>query len=146
MSNKFMKKYIDILMEAMSFSTLHDAGNNYSPGKTQIWYWKENLGHQMMQGFESLKKENKLPNPNNLEATHVLVGSVAETDPNKIFSMMQAEIWSPQNQAEDMIKKLGAGHISMDIGDIIVTGNQVLLVDKKGFVNLLSGEEFNVTQ
>jgi hypothetical protein len=146
MSSRFMKKYIDILMEAMSFSSLHDAGNDYSPGETQIWYWKENRGHQMMQGYENLKQENRLPDPRNLNASHVLVGKIAETDPNKIFSMMQAEVWSPQNQAEDMINQLGTGHIGMDVGDIIVTGNQVLFVDKKGFINLLSGEEFNVTQ
>lgn len=143
MSNKFMKKYIDILMEAMSYSSLQDAGNDYSPGNTQIWYWKEPLGHQMMQGYEALKQQNKLPNPNNLEATHVLVGTVAETNPDKIFSMMSAEVWSPQNQASSMINDLGVGHIGMDTGDIIVVGKQVLFVDKKGFVNLASGEEFN---
>lgn len=140
MANGLMRRYLEILMEAMSFSTLQDAGDDYSPGKTQIWYWKENIGHEMMKGYEALKNENRLPDPNNLSATHVLIGTVAETNPNNVFSMMQAETWSPQNQGEEMTNKLGVGHIGMDTGDIIVIGDQVLFVNRKGFVNLASGE------
>lgn len=135
-----MRKYLDILLEAMSFSSLQDAGNEYSPGETQIWYWKENFGHEMMKGYDALKRENRLPDPANLNATHVLIGNIAETNPSNVFSMMQAEAWSPQNQGEEMTNRLGAGHIGMDTGDIIVIGDQVLFVDRKGFVNLASGE------
>ena len=63
-----------------------------------------------------------------------------------IFSMMQAEVWSPQNQADDMIKKLGVGHTGMSTGDIIVKGNDVLMVDKTGFVNLSTGENNETNQ
>lgn len=140
MANGLMRRYLEILMEAMSFSTLQDAGNDYSPGETQIWYWKENLGHEMMKGYEALKRENRLPDPNNLSATHVMIGTVAETNPSNVFSMMQAEAWSPQNQADAMTNRLGVGHIGMDTGDIIVIGDQILFVDRKGFVNLASGE------
>jgi len=140
MAHGLMRKYLDILLEAMSFSSLQDAGNAYSPGETQIWYWKENFGHEMMKGYEVLKKENKLPDPANLSATHVLIGNIAETNPDKVFSMMQAEVWSPKDQAQDMINKLGVGHAGMTNGDIIVIGDQILFVDRKGFVNLASGE------
>jgi hypothetical protein len=94
----------------------------------------------MMKGYEALKRDNRLPDPDKLSATHVLIGTIAETNPEKVFSLMQAEAWSPQNEAEEMVNKLGAGHTNMDTGDIIVIGNQVLFVDKKGFVNLVSGE------
>lgn len=140
MANGLMRKYLEILVEAMSFTSLQDAGNSYSPGKTQIWYWKENFGNEMMKGYEVLKRENRLPDPTNLNATHVLIGSIAETNPEKVFSLMQAEAWSPQDQGEDMVNKLGVGHIGMDTGDIIVIGDQILFVDLKGFVNLASGE------
>jgi hypothetical protein len=141
MSRGLMKKYIDILMEALSYSSLQDAGDDYSPGNTQIWYWREDLGRDMMMGYDFLKKQNKLPDPANLSATHVLIGSVAETNLDKIYSMMQSESWSPQDEARDLINKSGAGHTSMSVGDIIVINNDASMVDKVGFVNLATGEE-----
>ena len=146
MANGLMRKYLEILLEAMSFNSLQDAGDAYSPGETQIWYWKENLGNEMMKGYDYLKSINRVPDPANLSVTHVFVGSVAETNEDMIFSMMQAEMWSPQNQADDMIKKLGVGHTSMSTGDIIVKGNDVLMVDKTGFVNLSTGENNETNQ
>lgn len=141
MSKALLRRYIDILMESASYTSLNDAGNSYSPGNTQIWYWKQNLGHEMMKGSEYLKKINKLPNLRNLQNTHVLVGSIAETDPQKIFSLMQAEAWSPQDQARSMIERLGVGHTSMTTGDVIVNQNKIVMFDKKGFINLDSGEK-----
>lgn len=146
MARWLMRKYIDILMESISFNSIQDAGDDYSFGNTQIWYWKENLGNEMMKGYDYLKVNQKLPNVENLGATHVLIGAVAETNEDKIFSMMQAEVWSPQNQADDMINNLGVGHTGMSVGDIIVKGNDVLMVDKTGFVNLNAGEENETNQ
>jgi hypothetical protein len=141
MANALMRKYLDILMEAVSFNSLQDAGDNYSPGNTQIWYWKEEFSHEMKLGFKSLQSAGKLPDLKNLSRTHVLIGTLAETDPEKIWNMMQAENWSPQNQAEAMIDRLGVDHTSMDVGDIIINRKQALMVDTVGFINLGSGEE-----
>lgn len=141
MSSKLIKKYIDILMEAMSLNTLQDAGDAYAPGEAQVWYWKESIGHEMMKGYKALQRENKLPNLQNLEATHVLIGTLAETDPEKVWSLMQAENWSPQGQANEIIKKSRTGHTSMAVGDIIVVKNSVYMADQTGFVDLASGEE-----
>lgn len=146
MARWLLRKYIDILLESMSFTSLQDAGDDYSPGNTQIWYWKENLGNEMMKGYDYLKSTNRLPDPTNLAATHVLIGNVAETNEDIVYSMMQAEVWSPQNQADDMIKSLGVGHTGMSVGDIIVKGNDVLMVDKTGFVNLTTGENNETNQ
>lgn len=131
-------------MESASYASLADAGASYSPGNTQVWYWKQNLGHEMMKGVEYLKKARLLPDINNLERTHVLVGTLAETDPQQIFSLMQAEAWSPQDQARSMIENLGVGHTSMTTGDLIVVQNKMSIFDKKGFVNINGGETNNV--
>lgn len=143
MSRALLRRYLDILMESASYTSLNDAGPAYSQGNTEIWYWKQNLGHEMMKGFEYLKKSHRLPSLENLSATHVRVGTIAETDPDKIFSLMQAEAWSPQDQARGMIERLGAGHTSMTTGDIIVNQNKIAMFDKKGFVNLDSGDKNN---
>ena len=142
MSTRFMKKYIDILMEAISYNSLQDAGEDYAEGKNQIWYWKENIGNEMMLGYDALREKNKLPDVTNLAATHVYIGAVAQDNPEMIYQLMQAESWSPQNQAESFIKKSGAGHTNMSTGDIIIlNGNNPIMVDKQRFVNLATGEK-----
>ena len=47
--------------------------------------------------------------------------------------MMQGEIWSPEGQANAMIRSSGTGHTSMSVGDIIHVGNKWLMVDRYGF-------------
>lgn len=142
MSSKLIKKYIDIIMESISYNSLQDAGENYAPGNTQIWYWKENLGNEMMLGYDALKEQNKLPDVDNLSATHVQIGNLAETDHEKIYELMQAESWSPQNQAKSFTDKFGVGHIGMSTGDIMVlNSNYPIMVDKQRFVNLATGEK-----
>lgn len=142
MSTKLMKKYIDIIMESISYNSLQDAGEQYASGTNQVWYWKENLGNEMMLGYDALREKNKLPDVNNLSATHVLIGTLAENDLEKIYELMQAESWSPQNQAESLTKKMGVGHTNISTGDIIIlNGNNPIMVDKQRFVNLATGEK-----
>lgn len=141
MSSFELKKYLQILTEAESYSTLADAGDAYSPGNTEIWYWKGEHGRDFMMGYDFMKKHSSSFDPNNLSQTHVLVGKIAETDPNKIFSMMQGESWSPRGEARDMIEKLGVEHTSMSVGDVIRVNNDMFMVDRMGFRNLATGEE-----
>ena len=55
--------------------------------------------------------------------------------------MMQGEAWSPQGQARYLIDKLGVGHTSMSVGDIIIVNRKMLMVDRMGFTDLSRGEE-----
>ena len=48
-----------------------DLGDVYEPGPTEVWYWKEDAGRDMMMGKNFLIKHDRLPDPNNLAATHV---------------------------------------------------------------------------
>lgn len=141
MSSFELKKYLRILTEAESYSTLADAGNDYSPGNTEIWYWKSDNGRDFMMGYDFMQKHNASFDPNNISQTHVLVGKIAETDPNEIFSMMQGEVWSPRGEARDMIEKLDTGHTSMSVGDVMKIDNDMFMVDRMGFRNLATGEE-----
>ena len=113
-----------------------DLGDVYEPGPTEIWYWKQDAGRDMMMGKNFLVKHGKMPDPNNLEATHVKIGSVKETNPEKIYHMMQGEIWSPEGQARNMIRASGTGHTSMSMGDIVVVDGQPMMVDRFGFAKL----------
>jgi hypothetical protein len=112
------------------FKDLSDA---YEPGPTEVWYWKDDMGRDMMMGKNFLIKQNKMPDPANLAATHVKLGSVKETNPEKVFHMMQGEMWSPEGQARSFIQASGTGHTSMSVGDIVVVNGKAQMVDRFGF-------------
>jgi len=113
-----------------------DLSDVYDQGPTEVWYWKSGLGRDLMMGKNWLIKHNKMPDPENLEATHVKIGSVKETNPENVYRMMQGEVWSPEGQARDFIKSSGTGHTSMSMGDIIVINGQAEMVDQFGFSKL----------
>jgi hypothetical protein len=86
--------------------------------KFQVWYMKPEWFREG--GF------GKLPDPANLEATHVLLKSieVEAGTPNPreyVFHQMQGEIWSPAGEARALIESKGLQHTSMSVGDVIVT-------------------------
>jgi len=118
------------------YSSLNDV---YPSGSTEIWYWKEDFARDAMMGAAFMKKQGVLPTPETVPDNYVLIGKVAETNPDKIFHMMQGEIWSPEGQARNMIRQSGTGHTSMSVGDIIHVGGKWLMVDRYGFQDLAKG-------
>jgi hypothetical protein len=55
--------------------------------------------------------------------------------------MMQAEIWSSQGEAEDMLRKLGLQRTSMEPGDVIKIGDRVLKVTQNGAEDISAPSE-----
>jgi hypothetical protein len=110
-------------------------------GDTEIWYMKTGVSRDLGMGFDWAKDHDALPDPKNLRKTHILLGKVKERDPEKLFRAMQARLWSPHGEARKLLKQKGIDHTSMSIGDVIVTGNKVLLVDRGGFVDLKKVQE-----
>ena len=140
MSRPFFKKYLQIIMEANSYRSLNDAGEAFSPGDTQIWFYKNEYAQNFNRGYQNLAQNaNKVPKE--IEKTHILVGKIAETNLNKIYSLMQSEIWNPNGDGNDLISRLGIGHSDMTTGDMIVIDNKIIMVDTKGFVDLATGDE-----
>ena len=105
----------------------------YPEGSTEIWYWKEDFARDAMMGAKFMTKQGVMPTPDSVPNNYVLIGKIRETNPDKIFHMMQGEIWSPEGQANAMIRSSGTGHTSMSVGDIIHVGNKWLMVDRYGF-------------
>lgn len=122
------------------YKTLNDAASKYQKltdlekGSTKIWYAKETRDLGM--GYNWCQKKNCLPDPNNLKKTHSLLGSVKGTNLDRIFYLMQSEIWSPQGEAYDLIGNSGLSHTSMSVGDVIETNGKVYLADIHGFKEL----------
>lgn len=121
---------------AEQYASLNDA---YPAGETEIWYWLDDNARDYMMGYDFLKKQGMEITPETIPSTHALIGKIRETNPEKIFAMMQGESWSPNGEARDMIERSGTGHTSMSVGDVIRVGNKWLMVDRYGFKDLASG-------
>jgi hypothetical protein len=118
--------------DSESYTSLSDV---YPEGDTKIYYCKSEFMDELSKGYDFLKKVGKLPRPGDL-TEYVLVGSVTESDPQKIYSMMQGDIWSPAGEARNFINSLGVGHTSMSVGDIIQTNGKFYFLDSDGFKEL----------
>lgn len=123
---------------AEQYTSLNDA---YPAGSTEIWYWLDDNARDFMMGYDFLKKQGVEVTPETIPTTHALIGRIRETDPEKIFAMMQGESWSPEGQARDMIKKSGTGHTSMSVGDVIRIGDKWMMVDRYGFKDIGGANE-----
>lgn len=118
---------------AGQYKSLNDV---YPAGSTEIWYWKEDFARDAMMGPAFMIKHGVMPTPDTVKDHYALIGKIAETKPEKIFMMMQGDMWSPKGQGRNMIRASGTGHTSMSVGDIIKIGNDYLMVDRFGFHKL----------
>lgn len=139
---KELSKARESVREAVEqYTSLNDA---YPAGETEIWYWLDDNARDYMMGYDFLKKQGIEVTADTVPTTHALIGKIRETNPEKIFSMMQGDSWSPEGQANDMISKSGTGHTSMSVGDVIRIGNKWLMVDRFGFRDIASGANESV--
>lgn len=142
-TNASMKNFIiEAAPGVTQYTSLNDAtevtgDSSYAPGDSEIWYVRR--GYSREYGFGHFD-ELGYPQLSELEKTHVKIGSIKETDLEKIFMLMQGENWSPNGEAYDLITSLGASHTSMSVGDIIKIGNQAWAVDNFGFAELHEGQ------
>ena len=83
-----------------------------------------------------------MPNSNNLEKTHVLLGTIAETDPETIFEKLNN--WGG-GEVNQLLQNKGLDHTSMSVGDIIKINGKAMLVDNYGFKDLAGGDVDNVS-
>jgi len=94
-----------------------------------IWYAKP----------EQRRREDYV-HPTDLEQTHVHVKDLVlpggENQLERVFHDMQAEIWSPNGEACDLIESKGLWHTSMSMGDIVVVNGAVYEVASFGFKTL----------
>jgi hypothetical protein len=55
----------------------------------------------------------------NLVETHVFLIEIEAESLEGVYRSMQAEVWSPGGQANDLVRAKGLHHTSMSIGDVI---------------------------
>ena len=96
----------------------------FAPGQTEIWYWKDSYA-SLSFGFDYAEKENILPSCKDLEKTHIKLGTLAETNKERIYQSLQGEVWSPNGEATKLVRSLGISHTSLSVGDIIKLPNGI---------------------
>jgi len=120
-----------------TYKSLNDAEKispDLAKGETKVWYAKSSRDLGM--GYDRCAKNNCLPDIKNLKKTHTLLGSIKSTNKEKIFGLLQGEIWSPNGEANNLIDKSGSKHTSMSVGDIIEMNGKFYMADIRGFKEL----------
>ena len=128
-------------VSADQYKTLNEAwyvtGNRgYLRGDTQIWYMRPDYFHDGIMGYDDCEANGKLPDWRHLADTHRFLGAISESNHDKVFDMMQGDNWSPNGEGRTLVQSSGLKHTSMSTGDLIVSHNQVFMVDRMGFVQL----------
>ena len=126
---------------AEDYETLEDAfaftgDPRFKGGRAEIWYVKKPFFRDFIFGVQSLEDEGKpLPTLRTLPKTHVQLGTLDERNLETIYRVLQGENWS-RGRANNMLRKMGLGHTSMSVGDIVKIGNRLYIVDVMGFTEL----------
>ena len=98
--------------------------------KFQVWYMKPSF-------FRGVVGNN--PDPNGLSASHVHLKDIEADNKDDAFHRMQADIWSPNGEALDLIQSEELQRTSMTIGDVLVdeADDAVYQVTAIGFSRVL---------
>lgn len=105
----------------------------------KIWYQKpEFFAHGGVMGYDFLRSIGQVPDPQNLDATHIYVKDVQALDLVQVFHAMQGDIWLPNGEARELVLNKGLRHTSMCIGDIAVWElfGRTYLVDRVGWKDI----------
>ena len=69
--------------------------------------------------FREFSLGTTLPARDRLAETHTFVRDVEARDLDEVYHRSQAEIWSPNGEASDLIRVKGLRRTSMGVGDVI---------------------------
>lgn len=134
------KKHVN--KEETSINSLNEI---YPNGPYHIWYAKRDYMRDASLGYQFLKEEGNLPDPNNLQFTHDYVGSIEASDINDVVYKMQGEVWSPNGEAKDFIMRNGISHTTITTGDVICYNDECYMLDMIGFEYIGDGQT-NLTE
>lgn len=73
-----------------------------------------------------------------INETHIYLKDIEANSLSEVFRNMQGEIWSPNGEANELIRSKEIRHTSMSVGDVIheTATNKWYAVDMDGFTEL----------
>jgi methylphosphotriester-DNA--protein-cysteine methyltransferase len=129
--------------QVKQYTDIHDTGiADLNPGSSEIWYLKgyhqlQNLHNEYSMGSTWMTQHGvEFPTKKTLSRTHVCVGKVQSKNKDKIYHIMQGDIWSPNGEANQLIESLGLDHTSISMGDILIIDDVLYMVDRFGFYEI----------
>jgi len=134
------------LKHLKKFNELNEAqlSDFVSPGDYEIWYYRRDWDVPI-KSWEYLTNDEYMdefpdmvpPDINNLEKTHIKLGSIDASDFNDVFHIMNT--WGQGEPTNKLLDELGISHTSMSIGDIIKYKGKFYYTDDYGFRRLPDG-------
>jgi len=123
-------------MTAVEYKSLNDAAettglSDLEPGDTEIWYMRWDRKVEVIDKGKPTFLEASLaasgffdgpawcPDEKQLLHCFVKLGSIVCGNFERIFHIMQGEMWSPNGEARGLIRRRGLDHTSMSVGDIV---------------------------
>lgn len=88
------------------------------------------------ESFWELLRGDVLPTVKDLENTHTYLRSVEAEDLEGVFYRSQGEVWSPNGEANALIRVKGLRHTSMSVGDVVQEDGVYYAVAGCGFKEL----------
>lgn len=106
----------------------------YLGRSAEVWYMKPEVFRDFSMGVKFIlsQGERALPTRATLGETHVFLGEVGARDPDEVWEMMQAEVWSPGGEARGFLQSRGVKHTSMSVGDVVVVDDHLHMIDSVG--------------
>lgn len=101
----------------------------FEPGDTEIWYSKK------------VNNFNDKVTPDTIDSTHVLLGTVIDTNLDDIMYKMTT--WDDGNDVKPLLKKKKITHSTLSVGDVIHTPEGWFMVDVHGYVNIENGDKIS---
>jgi len=126
---------MDITTVSDAYHRWSDLNDVFPRGNLEVWYMRP-------EAFRDFGTCNiKLPNPTDLEASHILLGSVRKDAGVPLAAAfeelwLKLQNWSPNGEACDLIRSKGLKHTSMSVGDCFRLNGDVYRVASQGFSKL----------
>ena len=100
-----------------------------------VYYMKSEFFRDGLMGYDRLKNNNLLPDPDDLAKTHVFLKLIEARNLEQVYFKMQGEDWSPTGEAREFVASKGLRHTSMSVGDVAIDHNSrvAYIVDRMGF-------------
>jgi|SRR5215831_278388 len=90
--------------------------------KFRIWYTRPERFADFASGLTWCRVHDSLPRLPREEqretATHILLTEIEASSLEEAYAAMQAERWSPNGEATNLIMRRGLSHTSMSVGDM----------------------------
>ncbi|HEY1198473.1 MAG TPA: hypothetical protein VGG32_07080 [Thermoplasmata archaeon] len=119
----------------------------YGKGPYEIWYLPRyrptgpghDLSHPEMRAAFGTNSKYFRENPitvEEVEHTYARMGSIAATGLEDVWAKMQGENWGRGEESNAFLRKVGTGHTSMMMGDVIQHGGKWFIADEVGFTEI----------